>query len=112
MSRTVFATLLGRTNSCSAVRRMRELTVLAVLASALHCPFTVTINQFILVVAGMWRVSPSASFGALGSSGGLIPSFSFHRLSRSSAARVLEFALFLIVSGAETVLFPSVANAT
>ena len=91
---------------------MRELTVLAVLASALHCPFTVTINQFVLVVAGMWRISPGATFGALRPFGGFIPSLSFHRLSRSSAARVLVFALFLIVSGAETVLFPSVANAT
>ena len=91
---------------------MRELTVLAVLASALHRPFTISVDQFILVVARMWRVSPSASFGALGSSGGLVSSLSFHRLGRGGAARVLEFALFLIVSGAGAVLFPSVANAT
>ncbi len=91
---------------------MRELTVFAVLASALHRPFTISVDQFVLVVARMWRVSPSASFGALGSSGGLVSPFSFHRLGRSGAARVLIFALLFVVSGTETVLFPSVANAT
>ena len=91
---------------------MRELTVLAVIASALHSPLAISVDQIVFVVARMWRVSPSASFGALGFSGGLVSPFSFHRLGRSGAARVLEFALFLIVSGAETVLFPSVANAT
>ena len=110
--RTVLATFLARANSCSAVRWMREFTVLAVLASALHCPFTVTVDQFTFVVAGMRRVRPGATFRALRPCGGFVPPLSFHRLSRSSAARVLVFALFLIVSGAETVLFPSVANAT
>ena len=91
---------------------MRELTVFAVIASALHSPFAISVDQIVFVVARMWRVSPSASFGALGFSGGLVSPFPFHRLGRSGAARVLEFALILIVSGAETVLFPSVANAT
>ena len=91
---------------------MRELTALAILASTLHCPFAVTIDQFIFVVARMGRVSPGATLGALRSFGGFVPSFSFHRLGRSSTARVLELALFLVVPGAETVLFPSVANAT
>ena len=91
---------------------MRQFAVLAVLASTLHCPFAVTVDQFIFVVAGMRRISPGATLGALKPFGGTIPSFSFHRLSRSSTARVLELALFLVVPGTETVLFPSVANAT
>ena len=91
---------------------MRELTILAVIASALHSPLAISVDQIVLVVARMWRVSPSASFGALGLSGGFVSPFSFHRLGRSGAARVLVFALLFIVSGTETVLFPSVANAT
>ena len=91
---------------------MRQCTVFAVLASTLHCPFAITIDQFICVVARMGRVSPGATLGALKLFGGLMSSLSFHRLSRSSAARVLELALLLVVPGAETVLFPSVANAT
>ena len=91
---------------------MRQFAVLAVLASTLHCPFAVTVDQFISVVAGMRRISPGATLRALRLFGGFIPSLSLHRLSRSSTARVLELALFLVVPGAETVLFPSVANAT
>ena len=91
---------------------MREPTILAVVASALHSPLAISVDQIVLVVARMWRVSPSASFGALGLSGGFVSPFSFHRLGRSSAARVLVFALLFIVSGTETVLLPSVANAT
>ena len=91
---------------------MRELTTLAVIASALHGPFAISVDQIVLVVARMGRVSPGATLRALRSFGGFVPSFSFHRLGRSGAARVLIFALLFIVSGTETVLLPSVANAT
>ena len=91
---------------------MRELTTLAVIATALYSPFAISVDQIVLVVARIWRICPSASLGALGLSGGFVSPFSFHRLGRSGAARVLEFALLFIVSGTETVLFPSVADAT
>ena len=91
---------------------MRELTTLAVIASALHSPFAISVDQIVLVVARMGRVSPGATLRALRSFGGFVPPLSFYRLGRSSTARVLELALLLIVPGAETVLFPSVANAT
>ena len=91
---------------------MRQCAVFAVLTSTLYCPFAITIDQLIFVVARMGRVSPCATLRALRSFGGFVPSFSFHRLGRSSTARVLEFTLFLVVPGAEAVLFPSVANAT
>ena len=91
---------------------MRELTILAVIATALYSPFAISVDQIVLVVARMRRICPSASLGALGPSGGFVSTVSFHRLCRSGAARVLIFALLFVVSGTETVLFPSVADAT
>ena len=91
---------------------MRELTSFAVFATALYSPFAISIDQIIFVVARMRGICPSASLGALGPSGGFVSTFSFHRLCRSGAARVLIFALLFVVSGTETVLFPSVADAT
>ena len=91
---------------------MREPTILAVIASALHSPLAISVDQIVLVVARMGRVSPGATLRALRSLGGFVPPFSFYRLGRSSTARVLELALLFVIPGAEAVLFPSVANAT
>ena len=90
---------------------MRVLAVLAELASALHCPFAVTIDEFILIVIGMRLISPCASLRARRPSRRPFLASSFRRLSRSSGARVLEIALSFVVPSTEAVLLPSAANA-
>ena len=85
--------------------------VLTEFASALHSPFAVTIDELVLIVVGMRRISPRATLRTWRPSRRPFLASSFRRLSRSSVARVLKIALSFVVPSTEAVPLPPTANA-